>query len=87
MVMAGAVVLAGCASEEEVFEIDEDLGPDTCGADVFPVGISIDDAGDVESGGPVRVIRPGQGVTQDYNPSRLNLVVDGSGILTDAYCG
>ena len=83
---AGVLALAGCASDEP-FEIDEDLGPDTCGADVFPVGISIEDAGSVEAGGPVRVIRPGQAVTQDYNPSRLNLVVDSSGVLSDAYCG
>ncbi|VDC17153.1 Peptidase inhibitor I78 family protein [Rhodobacteraceae bacterium THAF1] len=34
-----------------------------------------------------RVIRPGQMVTMDYLAGRLNLVVDGAGNLTRAYCG
>ena len=79
-------VLGGCAREEAI-EIIEDNGPDTCGADVYPVGIHIYNAGDVERSNAVRTIRPGDAITQDYNASRVNLVVDGDGLLTDAYCG
>ncbi len=35
----------------------------------------------------VRIIRPGDVITMDYNPNRLNLVVDGNGIITRVYCG
>ncbi|KAJ1939809.1 hypothetical protein EC988_007211 [Linderina pennispora] len=30
---------------------------------------------------PVRVIRPGMPVTRDFRPSRLNVSVDGSGLI------
>lgn len=35
----------------------------------------------------VRIIRPGDVITMDYNPNRLNLVVDGNGTITRVYCG
>jgi hypothetical protein len=34
-----------------------------------------------------RIVRPGQVVTQDYNPERLNLQVDASGRITSLSCG
>lgn len=40
----------------------------------------------VRSGGTVRVIGPGQAVTQDYRPDRLNLEVSAAGSLVRAYC-
>ncbi len=35
----------------------------------------------------VRVIRPGQAVTMDFNPHRLNLDVNGSDVVIAARCG
>ncbi|WP_190285732.1 I78 family peptidase inhibitor [Montanilutibacter psychrotolerans] len=35
----------------------------------------------------VRVIRPGDAVTQDYSGDRLNLEVNDRGAITGAYCG
>jgi len=35
----------------------------------------------------VRVIRPGTAVTKDYRADRLNLHLDGSGIVTRISCG
>lgn len=40
----------------------------------------------VRSSGTVRVIGPGQAVTQDYRPDRLNLEVSAAGSLVRAYC-
>lgn len=34
-----------------------------------------------------RLLRPGQIVTKEYDPQRLNLEVDGSGRITAARCG
>ena len=35
----------------------------------------------------VRVLRPGQMVTQEFNAGRLNLEVDATGRVTRVYCG
>ena len=35
----------------------------------------------------LRVIRPGDKVTSDFVGARLNAKVDGSGVITDLYCG
>ena len=35
----------------------------------------------------VRVIRPGQAVTQDFRPVRLNFEVGGSGQIARIFCG
>jgi hypothetical protein len=36
---------------------------------------------------PVRVIHPGEMVTMDYTPTRLNVIVDQNGIIRDMHCG
>ncbi|WP_233417221.1 I78 family peptidase inhibitor [Halovulum marinum] len=35
----------------------------------------------------VRFIDPGDSVTQDQQPDRLNIVRDGNGVVTRVYCG
>lgn len=37
--------------------------------------------------GEVRIIRPGQAVTLDYRPSRLNFEIGASGRIVDIRCG
>ena len=37
--------------------------------------------------GPARVIRPGQPVTMDYNPLRLNVLLDADDRIVGARCG
>ena len=34
-----------------------------------------------------RIIRPGQAVTMDFSPARLNLLLDGNDRIVRAYCG
>lgn len=36
---------------------------------------------------PTRIIRPGDLVTQDYRPQRLNIHLDGAGTVTRLSCG
>lgn len=47
-------------------------------------------AGDVKSGSSsdtVRVLKPGQVMTLEYNPSRVNIIVDGQGKISAIRCG
>lgn len=37
--------------------------------------------------GQLRVLRPGQGVTRDVMPDRLNAKVDDQGVILDLFCG
>ena len=41
----------------------------------------------VELLGPVRVIRPGQAVTEDYMPARLNIYLDDADRVQTLGCG
>ena len=36
---------------------------------------------------PYRIIRPGDAVTQDFSPERINLNVDETGMVTSVTCG
>lgn len=37
--------------------------------------------------GPVRVIHPGQAVTMDFSPARLNIIIDEQGKIAEVRCG
>ncbi|WP_430465492.1 I78 family peptidase inhibitor [Tabrizicola sp.] len=37
--------------------------------------------------GPLRIIHPGQAVTMDYNPARLNIEIDRAGLISRISCG
>jgi hypothetical protein len=72
------------------------MGPDDCGASALQSRIGqpvAQGAGGTSIGGvavsapAIRVIAPGQPVTQDYSTSRLNLDVDASGRLVRPWCG
>ncbi|WP_316014331.1 I78 family peptidase inhibitor [Roseobacter sp. HKCCA0434] len=36
---------------------------------------------------PMRIIRPGDAVTMDFNPDRLNFRLDASGTIVEVFCG
>ena len=72
------------------------LGEDPCGAGAFEHLIGQpppDEAALAEmraaEGAPrrIRVIRPGQPVTMDHAPTRLNIEVDSSGLVVRLRCG
>lgn len=35
----------------------------------------------------LRIIQPGDAVTRDFRPERLNVVVDAKGVIARVYCG
>jgi len=37
--------------------------------------------------GSARVLKPGEMITMEYNPSRLNVLIDAQGAITDVRCG
>ena len=65
------------------------LEPDECGAATVAAFLGQDVAQfpTQERQGPVRVIRPGQPVTMDYNPMRLNVMLDANDQITGFRCG
>lgn len=64
-------------------------GPNACGAlDLqYLVGAPDTVLETVSFGGPVRVISPGQAVTMDYNPRRLNVELDQYRMINRVTCG
>ncbi len=72
---------------EEIEGLDK-LTPDTCGAADYQslVGGNIA-ATTLPSDLNDRVIRPGDIVTQEYRPDRINFRVDESGVIQSVTCG
>lgn len=67
-----------------------DPGPvGTCGADGLQglVGQHVSVLGGMSFPGPVRVIRPGDAVTMDYNPDRINIEVSDAQRILRIFCG
>lgn len=64
-------------------------GADSCGAQArdYLIGQHIGQI-DLESlARTVRPIRPGQPVTMDHRPDRVNLDLDGDGVIVRIWCG
>jgi len=62
---------------------------DPCGAAEFAVliGEPVSRFNTQAWKGPARVIRPGQPVTMDYNPLRLNILLDADDRIVGLRCG
>ena len=60
-----------------------------CGADKRPdlVGMSLEQLMQVEILRPVRVIRPGDAVTEDFFPARLNIYLTATDHVAALACG
>ena len=60
-----------------------------CGADQLQdlVGQRASRLETIRFSGPVRIIRPGEAVTMDYLPNRLNIYIDDYERITDVRCG
>jgi|TARA_R110000868_G_scaffold224338_6_gene476314 hypothetical protein len=64
-------------------------GADSCGAEArgYLIGQPASEV-DLESlARTVRVINPGQPITMDHSPFRLNLDLDGDGVIVRVWCG
>lgn len=77
-------LLAACAEPEPVGG-----EADGCGAAglQFLLGQSDKVLETLRFAGPVRIIRPGMGVTMDYSAERLNIEIDAAGKISRLTCG
>lgn len=62
---------------------------DTCNMTQYAalIGKPATDAGVPPASATVRIIKPGDQVTMDFSPTRLNVDVDAAGIVTGVRCG
>ena len=61
----------------------------TCGAEAAQtlIGRPFEAGQSVLNTGPIRVIGPGDAVTLDHRPSRLNVALDAAGSVIRVFCG
>lgn len=92
MMMAALLTLAACVPETDPRYIGPPIpapGADACGAAELQdmVGGSRRILQTIRFAVPVRIIEPGQAVTQDYSPTRLNIYIDGDDTIASISCG
>jgi len=86
------LALAGCTQAEADSEkpiLTGDATEESCGlteAEAL-VGQDKSAARTLTHQGPIRVIGPGQAITMDFSPSRLNIEHDDAGKITRVWCG
>ncbi len=78
--IAACLALSACAPE---------AGTSACSADGYESFIGQDEEVFARSTfpAPMRIIRPGQPFTEDFNADRLNFVLDAEGRIARVYCG
>ncbi len=95
LILLGAVgVLAGClpiGPRRMMGPVDEMLPPqpDRCGIAALPPlrGEKMERLADFHLSGPLRVLWPGQEITNEVQPDRLNAEVDVTGRIRRLVCG
>ncbi len=83
-----ALAMVSCSEAEITAEAAPE--PTECGAPDQQqlIGQSVEDLAAVSFASPVtRFINPGDVVTQDLNPNRMNIVFGEDGKITRVYCG
>ncbi|WP_226626986.1 I78 family peptidase inhibitor [Alloyangia pacifica] len=75
--------LAGCSETETGAD-----GEDSCGAAPYQtrIGQSVEELG-LTPGEKLRILSPGQPMTMDFRPDRLNIETDSTGQILRAFCG
>ena len=81
--LSAALTLAGCAAPDGLRP-----GPD-CGAAGLQdlVGSDVTALDGLNRQGPTRILHPGDPVTEDFSPQRLNVFVDPQGRISRLSCG
>lgn len=84
-----ALTLAGCGGAGGGGAPSATTDPALCGADRLAglIGQPVTLLPGDEVEGPLRVIRPGDAVTEDFNPARLNVSLDASDRIARLSCG
>ena len=80
------LILAACQPVVTPATPPED---DACNASgwTWLIGETVDVVAASTFPAPTRVVGPGDPVTMDFLPNRLNIIYDERGIVTDVYCG
>lgn len=83
------IALAGCTMTGPDAEPGPSETPDTCDAARFGdlIGQDVTALERRLHLGPVRVIRPGDMVTLDFRPERLNIRIDDNDVIESVECG
>jgi hypothetical protein len=86
--MVAALPLMGCMSEAGDTPANQPAGG-ACAAAELQVLIGQPESAlaAMTFSSPTRIIHPRQPVTMDLNPSRLNILIDDSGIVSEVRCG
>lgn len=84
--------LAACSTESSTTIVKPavpGVQADTCGAGPMQnlIGQPVSMVPAAMKGPSLRIIRPGQAVTQDFSPTRINVHVNRSGVITGITCG
>ncbi|TCV98213.1 I78 family peptidase inhibitor [Biostraticola tofi] len=82
-------MLSACQTHSEPKTTDEQpASMDSCRAVEFNhlIGKPETVLDSMKFAGPVRLIKPGQAVTMDHNPERINFIADEKGIITRVSC-
>lgn len=84
--LAATLALSACA---EVMPATEAPAEDTCGAAAFQnlIGQDVSPVFATTFTTPIRVIRPDDAVTMDFQAERLNFRVDANEIVRSVTCG
>ena len=62
-------------------------GEDTCNAAAYQQFVGQDAVVALQIPDPKRSYRPDEAITQDYNPARVNIVLDETDVITAITCG
>ncbi len=86
---AALLVLSACELPPPVTPAPDPGLEGNCGAAGIQgmVGQPVSALGGMSFPGPVRVIRPGDAVTMDFIPNRLNVELDARERITRLFCG
>jgi len=89
--LGAALALGACATAMDDGTAEPPAPPpaDACGAAMFE-GMIGEPRGEIHEPSlpqPYRIIEPGDAVTKDYRPDRLNIYLDDDGHVSRVYCG
>ncbi|WP_137702576.1 I78 family peptidase inhibitor [Marimonas lutisalis] len=83
--LAASLLLPGCMAESPPATQPDET---TCGAAALQsaIGQPVNSV-DLTGHDPLRILPPGSIMTMDYNPMRLNVLLDENGLITKVHCG
>lgn len=82
------ILVIGCAPTQGT-EFPGLGGADECGASALSdwVGRPVSALIGADFGRPTRIIQPGEAVTMDFSPERINFDIDANGRIARVWCG